>query len=77
MKHVMYLGPAIPGLVKKNAVFKDGLPAMAEKRAETDKSFARLFIPVEKVFEAKKQLSTEGSLLAASYTEVENSITAC
>lgn len=72
MKQVMYIGPAIPGLVKKDTVFKDGLPEKIEKAAENNKNFARLFIPVGKVFDAKKQLGTEGSVLAVSYASVEN-----
>lgn len=71
MKQVMYIGPAIPGLVKKDTVFKDGLLGKIEKAAENNKSFARLFVPVGKVFDAKKQLGTEGSVLAVSYVNVE------
>ncbi len=72
MGQVMYIGPVIPGLVKKDTVFKDGLPAKIEKAAEKNKNFARLFVPAGKVFDAKKQLGTEGSALAVSYTSVEN-----
>lgn len=74
MKQVMYIGPAIPGLVKKDTVFKDGLPEKIEKAAGDNKSFARLFVPVGKVFDAKKQLGTEGSVLAVSYAGVEKNI---
>ncbi len=74
MKQVMYIGPAIPGLVKKDTVFKDGLPGKIERAAENNKSFARLFVPVGKVFDAKKQLGTEGSVLAVSYVNVEKNI---
>ena len=74
MKQVMYIGPAIPGLVKKDTVFKDGLPGRIETAAKNNKSFARLFVPVGKVFDAKKQLGTEGSVLAVSYVNVEKNI---
>lgn len=72
MKQVMYIGPAIPGLVKKDTVFKDGLPEKIKKVAENNKNFARFFIPVGKIPVAKKQLGTEGSVLAVSYASVEN-----
>lgn len=74
MGQVMYIGPVIPGLVKKDTVFKDGLPAKIEKAAEKNKNFARLFVPAGKVFDAKKQLGTEGSVLAVSYVNVEKNI---
>lgn len=74
MKQVMYMGPAIPGLVKKDTVFKDGLPAKIEKAAENNKNFARLFISVGKIPEAKKQLRMEGSVLAVSYENVGRDI---
>ncbi len=74
MDQVMYIGPAVPGLVKKNAVFKGGLPELVKRQAEADRAFARLFVPVGKIFEAKKQLAREGSVLAVSYAEVEKNI---
>lgn len=76
MKQVMYIGPSVPGLVKRNTVFKDGLPEQAVKRAEEDKSFSRLFIPLHKISEAKKQLGIEGSVLAVAYADVEKISTA-
>lgn len=70
MKQKIYIGPSIPGLVRENAVFKDGLPKAVSERKEKDKNFARLLIPVDKVMEAKKQLKTEGSVLFVSYSKM-------
>ncbi|MFG6330036.1 MAG: hypothetical protein K1W06_11320 [Lachnospiraceae bacterium] len=74
MNQVMYIGPAVPGLVKKNTVFKDGPPEAVKRRAEADRAFARLFVPVGKIFEAKKQLAAKGSVLAVSYADTEKNI---
>ena len=46
MTQKMYLGPTVPGLVKENVIYKDELPEAVKKRAETDKSFARLLVPM-------------------------------
>lgn len=70
----MYIGPTIPGLVKKDAIFKEELPEKVEKRAAEDKNFARLLVPMEKVMDAKNQLATKGSVVAVSYDNVEKSL---
>lgn len=44
MEQVMYLGPALPGVVQENAVFKDGLPKAVSEMADGDKNFARLLV---------------------------------
>ena len=74
MKQVMYFGPTIPGLIKQNTVFRDGNPERIAKRAEEDKNFSRLLVPVEKAFDARKQLSIDGSVLAASFANVAKNI---
>lgn len=74
MKQKMYLGPTVPGLIKENVIYKDVLPKAVEERAQEDKSFARLLVPMGKVMEAKKQLETEGSVLAVSYENVAKSL---
>lgn len=74
MKQTIYIGPAIPGLVKKYAVFRDGLPEAVDKQKSGDENFARLLIPIDKVMEARKQLGTEGSVLAVSYKMVEKKL---
>lgn len=74
MKQTMYLGPTIPGLIKNNVIYKDVLPMAVSKRAEEDKNFARLLVPMEKVSEARKQMGTQGSVLAVSYANVAKSL---
>lgn len=74
MTQKMYLGPTVPGLIKENVIYKEELPEAVEKRVKSDKNFARLLIPMEKVPEARKQLETEGSVLSVAYRNVEKSI---
>jgi len=73
-EHVMYFGPAVPGLIKENAVFRDGLPGKVAERAKKDKDFARLLVPADKIFEARQELGVEGSVLDVAYTCVEKSL---
>ena len=74
MTQKMYLGPTVPGLVKENVIFKDEPPEAVKKRAEADKSFARLLVPMERVMEARQQLQKEGSVLSVAYMNVAKSV---
>ncbi len=70
MTQKMYLGPTVPGLVKENEIFRDELPDGIARRVETDKNFARLFVPMDRIMDARRQLQTEGSVLSAAYSGV-------
>ena len=74
MKQRMYLGPTVPGIVKENEIFKGELPERAEERARADKHFARLFVPMDKVMEARQGMQAEGSVLSIAYANVEKSV---
>lgn len=74
MKQKMYLGPTVPGLIKENVIFRDTLPERVSERMKSDKSFARLVVPMEKVMDARTQLDKEGSVLSVAYTDIVKSL---
>jgi len=74
MTQKMYLGPTVPGVVKKNEIFKDELPKTIEKKAKEDKDFARLLVGMDKVMEARQKMQAEGSVLSVAYANVEKSL---
>jgi len=63
---VMYLGPTLRGSrhVVHASVFTAGLPPHLEKEVAADPDLAALFVPVEKLGTARKQLKTATSALA-------------
>ncbi len=74
MKQRMYLGPTVPGVAKENQIYKGDLPDKAAERVKNDKHFARLFIPMDKVMEARQKMQAEGSVLSIAYENVEKSL---
>ena len=69
-KQVMYVGPTIPGLVEKNRIYLGELPEKIQKRVESDRSFARLFVPVDDLVAARQMLTDKTSVLSVSYRKV-------
>ncbi len=43
----VYVGPTIPGVVKANTIFRNGLPAALSERMEQDGAVKSLVIPLE------------------------------
>lgn len=74
MTQQMYLGPTVPGLVKENEIFGGELPDAVKKRAKEDKNFARLFVGMDKVMEARQKMQAEGSVLSVAYAGVEKNL---
>lgn len=70
---LIYLGP--PMIEEKlhigyGAVFSNGLPDEIKKRAEADKDFAKLFVPVVDAAKTMKELMKKDSDLTAAKTKV-------
>jgi len=69
-EQVMYMGPAIRGIVKNGAVFTAGIPKKLEKLAEKKPIIRKLIIPLSEIVQAKKDLDTEGSVTSAAYDRI-------
>lgn len=69
-EQVMYMGPAIRGIVKNGAVFTAGIPKKLEKLAEKKPIIRQLIIPLSEIVQAKKDLDTEGSVTSAAYDRI-------
>ncbi|MCM1307578.1 MAG: hypothetical protein NC223_03165 [Butyrivibrio sp.] len=70
MTQCMYMGPSIPGVVKRNTVFIGRLPKELTAAAEKLSDINNLVIPVEKITEATKSLSEQGSVESVSYNNI-------
>lgn len=67
---LMYLGPTVAGEVRRGTVFKDGiLPEKAKKCIAALPVMERLFVDVEKMPGAVKELGKKQSALGAVYSQ--------
>lgn len=68
---LMYLGPTITGVARRGTVFKDGvLPKKAQECIAELPQMDRLFVEVDKMPEAVRELRKKQSALGAIYNQV-------
>ncbi len=68
---LMYLGPTITGAARRGTVFKDGvLPKKAQECIAELPQMDRLFVEVDKMPEAVRELRKKQSALRAIYNQV-------
>lgn len=73
--NLVYLGPTISGVIKNNAVYKDGvLPEKVNSYIEKLPILKRLFVTLDDMTDAVKELNKDTSALRAVYTEVAQKI---
>lgn len=71
--NVMYIGPTIVGVVRHSTVFKDGvLPEKAKKCVAELPMMEKLFVSIEEVPAALKELKKKQSVLATVYGKTQN-----
>ncbi len=67
----MYMGPSIPGIVKKGTVFIGDLPEALTEKAKALSCINNLVVPIDSITGTKKALSEQGSVENVSYSRVE------
>ena len=68
--NLMYLGPTITGVVRHSTIFKNGvLPAKVKDCVETFPAMIKLFVPMEEIPNAVKELRKEQSALGTIYSQ--------
>lgn len=70
MMQRMYIGPAIPGVVKNSTIFIGDLPERLTEIAKEIPSINNLVIPIDRITEAKRALSDPGSVEDVSYCRI-------
>ena len=71
---VVYVGPDIKNVVKKNTIFNNGLTKGLQKKMDEIPLIGGLLIPVEQLADANVQLSKKGSVLNTLYERVKKMI---
>ena len=68
--NLMYLGPTITGVVQHSTIYKNGvLPQKVTDCVEQFPVMKKLFVPVEDIPKAMKELQKEQSVLATVYSQ--------
>lgn len=63
---IVYIGPDIPG-IKQYSVYNNGLPDALKEKTKEHPVFLSLIVPVSRLPQANKELSTEGSALTTLF----------
>lgn len=69
-KTVVYLGPSIPNIVAENSIFRGELPEKIQNIQKELPVIKILFVPIEKLIAAKKELTENNSAKAICYNKV-------
>lgn len=67
---VVYIGPTIQGVARKNTVYNNGLPKGLVELQETMPILKNLVIGVDKLREARRDLGNPSSALSVVYKKV-------
>ena len=71
--NLVYLGPTITGVVRHSDVFEDGvLPERTQKCVADFPMMERLFVQIDEMPEAVKELRKEQSVLSTIYKQTVN-----
>lgn len=67
----VYVGPTIPGVVKANTIFRNGLPAALSERMEQDGVVKSLVIPLEDWPRVRQELAAQRGTISRLYRMVQ------
>lgn len=68
---VVYVGPTIVGKISGNTTFKNGIPKIAEEIIQKYPYFKNLFVSIDGIAAAKKQLADKKSALAVFFDKAK------
>lgn len=71
MKQIMYLGPDIKGIVRKNQIFTYQPENVIEQACEVSTLAKYLFVPMDDIVQSKNELRRTDSFLNLAYKKVE------
>ena len=70
VKTVMYVGPTIQGVVRKNTVFNNGLPKAFVELQASIPIISNLVIEIDDVAKARRESENPASVLSVAYRKV-------
>ncbi len=77
MKQIVYIGPTLRGLVKKNQIFTYYPKEIVEKAEKVSVYTKYLFIRMDDIVEKRNELREQGTLLNISFKTVQEEAEKC
>lgn len=74
MKQVMYLGPNIKGIVRKNQIFTYDPEKVIVQACKVSPLARDLFVPMDDIVQVRNELRREGSFLNIAYRKVKKEV---
>ncbi|MBO5032143.1 MAG: hypothetical protein J6C19_07975 [Lachnospiraceae bacterium] len=71
MKQIMYLGPGIKGIVRRNQIFTYWPETVIGQACAFSPLAKYLFVPMDNIVQCKKELRKQGSFLNLVYQKIE------
>ena len=72
MKQVMYIGPDIKGIVRKNQIFTYMPEDVINQACGINKLAKHLFVQMDDIVQKRKELRIQGTFLNLVYKKIEN-----
>lgn len=74
MKQIVYIGPTIRGLVKKNQIFTYEPKEIIEKAQRVSMYTGYLFVKMDDIVSKRNELRKQGTLLNIAYSIVKKEV---
>ena len=74
MKQVMYLGPDIKGIVRKNQIFTYDPEDVIVQACGVSPLARDLFVPMDNIVHSRNELRREGSFLNLAYRKIKKEV---
>lgn len=69
---VVYVGPTLPGVAKRNTIYNNGIPAVLAEKAKEKPVIASLIVPIGHLATANAELARCGSVLSILYDKAKD-----
>jgi hypothetical protein len=68
---VVYCGPSIKGVAQQFTTYTNGLPKKLKQYSESNNSFKRLIVPINRLVETKKNILIQGTIENLSFNKIQ------
>lgn len=73
-KQVAYIGPTIPGVIKTNTIFNNGIEERVAERIKIQTELGGLIIHINNLSDAQRQIALRKGAYYSLYNKVKNSL---
>ena len=70
VRTLIYTGPTIPGTVRGNTIFNNGLPEELQELSKREAAIKKLIVPLEELGKQRRELNRKGSAVSVCYQKV-------